>query len=539
MRVLSLFVFIICIITSFVACAPVDKVIGFFSSDGTGHIFKYALPSNPDTLDPQLADDESSVAVAKNLYAGLMGYDEKGRLIGAMARDYVVSQDGLTYTFYLKEGFKWHALGNYETDVTAGDFVFGFRRLFDPKTESPHSEKYFCIKGASAARNGETETSEVGVKALDDYTVEITLEYPNAELLYLLAELPAMPCCEDYFASAGGKYGLEADAVCSNGPFFVRYWLHDPYGKDNYVRLRRNPGYSDVEPVGPAGINFLITKSADERRSDFFGGSTDAVLFRAGEFADTDGNSVCAYTDTVGLIFNEKLEAFSDAEVRQIFSWAIDREALAGTSPDTLISAEGIVPDNPVIAARGYKASIPEEVSKTNLPMAEYMWSFTLDERQKSALIGSTIMVPDSFGYSDCLKELSACWYDLLSINFSIEVVTQRDYDSRLKSGDYDIALISLSSETAILDYLKPFGSADSYGISLDEVKAAESDEGRYQTLATYNYRCSEAESAILSGYHFIPLWHVPTVLRFDDDTEGLRLDVLSRSVIFTDGKKF
>lgn len=539
MRVFSLFVFIICIITSFVACAPIDKVVDFFSNDGTGHIFKYALPSNPETLDPQLASDESSVAVAKNLFTGLMEYDENGRLRGAMARDYVVSQDGLTYTFYLKEGFKWHALGNYETDVTASDFVFGFRRLFDPKTESPHSEKYFCISGASAARNGEIEPSEIGVKALDDYTVEITLEYPNAELLYLLAELPAMPCCEDYFISSGGKYGLEADAICANGPFFVRYWLHDPYGKDNYVRLRRNSGYSDIEPVGPAGINFLITKNAEERQSDFRNGSTDAVLFRAGDFADANGNNICIYTDTVGLIFNEKIEAFSNVEVRQIFAWAIDRGAIAKVAPETLITAEGIVPDNPVISARGYKCVVPAEVTETNLPMAEYKWSFTLDERQKSALVGSTIMVPDSFGYSDCLKALSGCWYNLLSINFSIEIVTQRDYESRIKSGDYEIALVNLGSGTSILDYLRPFGSEKKYGISLDEVKAAVSEEGQYQSLATYNYRCAEAENAVLSDYHFLPLWHIPTVLRCDDDAQGLRLDVLSRAAIFKDAKKF
>lgn len=539
MRVFSLFVLIICMIASFVACSPVDKIVGFFSDDGTGHIFKYAIPSSPESLDPQLASDESAAAVLKNLFSGLMEYDEKGRLRGAMARDYVVSQDGLTYTFYLKEGFKWHALGNYETDVTAGDFVFGFRRLFDPKTESPHSEKYFCIKGASAARSGNISPEEIGVKALDDYTVEITLEYPNAEFLYLLAELPASPCCEDYFISSGGKYGLEADAVCSNGPFFVRYWLHDPYGKDNYVRLRRNPGYSDIEPVGPAGINFLVTKSAEERESDFLSGTTEAVLFRAGSFTDTDGGNICVYNNTVGLVFNERLSAFSDPEVRQIFSWAADRESLSESAPETLLSARGIVGDCPVIAARGYKAAVPQEVSKTDLPMAEYKWSFTLDERQKSALVGSTILVSDTFGYSDCLKELSACWYDLLSINFSIEIVNERDYENRIKSGDYEIALVNLSTGGDVLDYLLPFGSAGSYGISLEEVKAAESEAGRYSTLAAYNYRCSEAENAVLSGYHFIPLWHVPTVLRYGDDIEGLKLDFTTRAVIFRDAKKF
>ena len=296
-------VFIICAAVIFVACAPLESVVEFFSNDGTGHIFKIAIDSDPDCLDPQLAVDKNSVNIAKNLFAGLMDYDENGKLVCRLAEDYTVSNDGLKYTFYLKEGYKWHAVGDFEADVTAQDFVFGFRRLFDPKTASPHAEKYYCINGAEAAARGLIGTENIGVTAVDDYTLEFTLGYRNAEFLYLLAELPAMPCCEEFFETSGGKYGLEAEATCSNGPFYLRYWLHDPYGKNNYVRIRRNPGYSEMSYVSPAGVNYIVTPDAEERNSDFLNSATDAALYSGGSAAPTDGNGyICGYADTVGLI---------------------------------------------------------------------------------------------------------------------------------------------------------------------------------------------------------------------------------------------
>lgn len=539
-RFFALLAFIICSVVFFVACAPIDAVINFFADDGTGHIFKISIESSPKTLDPQLLNDESAVMIAKNLFAGLMDYDENGRLVSRLAKDYAISNDGLTYTFYIEEGYSWHATGDFEAPVTAHDFVFGFRRLMDPKTASPHSDKYFCIFGAAAARRGETSTDSIGVKAVDDYTLEFTLEYQNAEFLYLLAELPAMPCCEEFFNTSGGKYGLEAEATCSNGPFYIRYWLHDPYGTDNYVRLRRNPGYSEMSYVSPAGINYLITPDFDVRKSDFQNGSTESLIYMPGQRADLKDEYLLGYTDTFGIVFNENIKAFSAPEVRQVFSWAVDRQALSQKAPEIFLTAETVIPDNPLLNARGYVSRVDSEVTASNRDMAEYRWSFLLSEREKSELIGMTVMVPSSFEYSEVLNELTDGWYSVFNIHFGIEIVNERDYVRRIKDGEYQIALVSLSSDIASpLDFIRPFGSEKIYGISLDEVITAESEQGRYTSLSVMNYACSEAEIAILSGYHFIPVWHVPTVCCFDEDVSGLAFDPFTKTVYFENAKRF
>ncbi len=533
-------VFIICAAVIFVACAPLEAVVEFFSDDGTGHIFKIAIDSDPDCLDPQLAVDKNSVNIAKNLFAGLMDYDENGKLVCRLAEDYTVSNDGLKYTFYLKEGYKWHAVGDFEADVTAQDFVFGFRRLFDPKTASPHAEKYYCINGAEAAARGLIGTENIGVTAVDDYMLEFTLGYRNAEFLYLLAELPAMPCCEEFFETSGGKYGLEAEATCSNGPFYLRYWLHDPYGKNNYVRIRRNPGYSEMSYVSPAGVNYIVTPDAEERNSDFLNSATDAALFSGSSAAPIDGNEyICGYADTVGLIFNEKIKPFSNPEIRQIFSWAVDRETLGASSPDILLDAGGVVPKNPALSQKGYSGTFDPEVTASNKAMAEYKWSFVPTDSEKSELIGKTIMIPSDFGYGEYLSALTDCWYSVFGIHFAAEFVNPRDYENRLKSGDYDIALITLHSDSADpLDYIELFGSGE-FTFRSAAAASAISERGRFGSMTLLNYGCSEAEKEILGEYHFIPIWQVPTVLCFDEDAQELRLDAFSGTVYFENAKMF
>lgn len=541
LRLAALFVFIICLGQFFVACAPVDRIVDFFADDGTGHIFKIAIENNPQNLDPQLAYDAESVAISKNLFAGLMDYDENGQLTCRLAKDYVISDDGLSYTFHLKEGYGWYASGEFKEPVTAGDFVFGFRRLMDPKTASPHSEKYFCISGAKSARNGEIPPSEIGVNAVDDYTVEFTLEYPNAEFLYLLAELPSMPCCEKFFnEKAGGKYGLEAEATCSNGPFYVRFWQHDPYGSDNYVRLRRNPEYSAQSYVSPSGVNYLVNPDYSDRKADFSEGTTEVILFTPPQNPASEDNAVLGYADTAGIVFNENISAFSDPDIRQIFSWAADRDAIKRVSSENLLIAESLIPKNPRISSRGYDYKSSEDVCSTNSAMAEYKWSFVLNERQKSELIGMTVLVPEDFEYASALSELTNSWYQILGIHFSMEYVNSVDYEKRIKSGEYDMALVTVSSDTACpADYIAPFGTAAKYGIRLDSAENVESMRGRCETLQSLNSMCAEAEDEILSEYHFLPLFYVPTACVFDDDAQDLDLDPFSKTVYFENAKMF
>lgn len=535
-KIIPLFLSCLVILT---ACSPLDKVLSIFSDDGSGYIFKMSLDSDPINLDPQLASDKSSVAVAKNMFVGLLKTDSDGGISLAVAKDYSISDDRLTYTFYLDDRYKWRAVGNFTADVTANDFVFSFRRLFDPETGSPYAKDYFCIENSKKVYSGELSSENIGVFAKDDYTLEFRLEYQNAEFLELLTRLPASPCCEEFFNSCKGKYGLEAESIASDGPFFVRYWLHDPYGNNNYVRLRTNEGYSDVSKVYPAGVNYLIEKDKSVMLNDFTGGTTD-VLLSDSFIEDADGfNRSENLVYSCGLVINPDNELLNRPEFKQILSLCIDRSELSSNTPDFIETASGIIPPSAVVGGTTYRSGSKEPEIESNPSLAEYKWGFTLSDSEKLSLNGINIMVPDSFGYIEYLRLVTGFWRDKLNIGIGLEVVNKKDYESRLKSGSFDICLAVLNSDFgSAIEYITPF-SQGRFGFSDDECKKACYYSGKYSALTSAMYDINAAEQSLVLSFSYIPLWYMPQFLYIGEDSEGMYLDSYSGAVIFESAKHY
>ena len=129
-----------------------------------------------------------------------MDIDGSGMIVNGTAQSYTVSSDGLTYTFKLREGLCWQGLSSSETvSLTAYDYEYAFRRIYDPQTHSPHTERFSDIKNSMAVYGGAMSSSQLGVKAVDELTLEITLEYPDCEFLKLMAHPAASPCNEQLF----------------------------------------------------------------------------------------------------------------------------------------------------------------------------------------------------------------------------------------------------------------------------------------------------------------------------------------------------
>lgn len=511
-----------------------------FENDGSGHTFKIALDGDPENLDPQIAVDVNSISVAKNMFARLVRCDSNGKISAWAAKDYSISADGLTYTFYLNEGYTWKAAGDFTAPVTAHDFVFGFKRLFDTKTESPYAEDYYCIKNAEAAHKSLVSLDDIGVKALDDYTLEITLEYENAAFLHLLSLLPASPCNKEFFESCLGKYGLEADCIASNGPFYVRYWLHEQYGSDNYVRLSRNDGYSKISRVYPSGVTYLVTKDYSVKLKYFTEETTDVFVYSALEQAPAtdDGLSFALNDETACLVFNTSNTLFSDKTVREIFSMALNRNEL----DTSLFLAKSIIA--PRLTLLGTSLSdqnlLPVDVCIYNKAMAEYRWNL-YDRSLKEAYTSDlTVLVPDSFTMYSILTPISDSWYKHLGVHVGIEVVPQKEYNSRIESGDYDIALFVFSSESGEpIDCLSHFGSKNTFGLTLDEVLSAEEAYRSSSSISSCVYALSNAQNKLLEDFYVIPICYLPTYCVFDDDIADLELDPFTDTVLFEKAKYY
>lgn len=530
-----IFAFILCL-SLLTACSPLNTFKEMFSDDGSGYIFKMSLGSDPKNLDPQIAEDKSSIAVASNMFSGLVKTEPDGGIDLWIASDYSISPDGLKYTFTLDDRYSWKAAGGFSAPVTAHDFVFAFKRLFDKNTGSVYAEDYFSIKGAEEAYMGTGSLSDIGVKAINDYTLEFTLQYPNAEFLSLLSRLPASPCNEEFFNSCKGKYGLESESIASNGPFYLRYWQHDPYGKDNYLRLRRNDGYSEVSRVYPAGVNFLIEKNDDVMLSDFTDGITDVYL--SGTILD-DFNYKKLVLSSCGLVFSPKNEILMRSDVKEVLSLSINREALAERLPGYIATAKGVIPPDAYVGSTKYRGSVKDIEIESNESLAEYKWSFILTEKEKTALSGINIMVPNSFLYADYLSEITAMWRKTLGLSVGIEIVNFSDYEKRIKGGDYDICLAVLNSADGFAtDYLKPFAESEFLILNKKCVSSVK-QSGKYSSLTSAIFDISEAERSLINEYDYIPLWYMPQFMLSSEDCEDLYLNVFSGTVIFEKAKHY
>lgn len=140
-----------------------------------GKILTYAISGEPETLDPTMNNYSNSSVLLQNLFSGLFQLEADGTLTNAMCDSYTVSDDGLVYTFTLKDGLKW----SDGSDLTAADFEYTWKRTLSPELASPAAWELFYIKGGEEYNKGEGSADDVAVKAVDAKTLEVTLNNPT------------------------------------------------------------------------------------------------------------------------------------------------------------------------------------------------------------------------------------------------------------------------------------------------------------------------------------------------------------------------
>jgi oligopeptide transport system substrate-binding protein len=236
-----------------------------FPPFGQAHIIKWTLPegqdvlrwqlnTEPPTLDPQLSTDTTSNMVINQLMEGLYLYRGDGTIEPAGAESYEVSDDGLVYTIYLREDATW----SDGQPVTAQHFVDGIVRLMDPETAAEYAWLMYPVAGAEAFNLGETDDpSTMGVVALDDYTLEITLEQRASYFDSILAFSTTYPARLDVIEQYGDLW-TEPGNFIGNGPYVLIDWAHD-----DHLTVVKNPGYHGADAVTIETIEFpIITEQA-------------------------------------------------------------------------------------------------------------------------------------------------------------------------------------------------------------------------------------------------------------------------------------
>ncbi|HRK71884.1 MAG TPA: peptide ABC transporter substrate-binding protein [Micropepsaceae bacterium] len=281
--------------------------------------------NEPDTLDPHRATGSWESNILGDMFLGLTTEAADGTPIPGAAESWTVSDDGLVYTFTLRADGVW----SDGTPVVADDFVYSIRRLMDPTLAAEYASILYVIKNAYGVNAGTLQPEELGVRAIDARTVEITLEHPAAYLPQLLMHQTAYPVPRHVVEQFGADWTDPAHMV-SNGAYTLAAWT-----PNDHVRIVKNPRFHDAANVS---IDTVIFYPTDD-------GTAAIKRFRAGELDMNAGfpsqqvpwlrdnipaeTRFATFINTRFITFLTERAPFDDVRVRRALSMAIDRETIA------------------------------------------------------------------------------------------------------------------------------------------------------------------------------------------------------------------
>jgi len=239
-------------------------------SDNILHVMNQA---EVDSLDPQVTMSLAGFEVIANFTDGLKQLDKNGATVNALCKEEQVSDDGLVYTFTLRDDATW----SNGTPVTAADFVYGWRRGVDPAIASEYSYMFSAIghvKNAAQIIAGELPVEDLGIVALDTYTLQVTLEVPVPYFDGLLYFVTFYPVNQAFCESCGDTYATSADTLLSNGAFIMDNY--EPAA--NRFSLVKNPQYYDASRISLDGLDYQILKDSQQALMSYQNGDLDLII---------------------------------------------------------------------------------------------------------------------------------------------------------------------------------------------------------------------------------------------------------------------
>lgn len=329
------------------ACGTGDKKESASKgSSSADQVLNMIEPTEIPTGDPTLATDSASFIVIGQTMEGLYTLNDKDLPVPAIADGKPeVSKDGTVYTFKLRKDAKW---ANGEP-VTANDFVFSWRRAVDPNTGAQYAYMFAdVVKNASAIMEGKAKPEDLGVKAIDDNTLEVTLEQPVPYLDSLLAFGTFVPLNEKFVKEKGDKFGTNSDNMLANGPFKLAKWD----GTGLTWKYEKNDKYYDKDAVKLKEINVQVSKTPNTAVNLYNTGKVDRTGALSAEYAKQYANSKDAVkmveSSSWYLKFNQlrngKETPLANVNIRKGLAMAFDKKAYTET-----VLSNGSFPSNGLV----------------------------------------------------------------------------------------------------------------------------------------------------------------------------------------------
>ena len=494
--------------------------------------FIYPFSADVNSYDPQVAGTSDEFLIIENTFEGLVRMDDEGNVRSGVAENWDVSADGLTYTFNLKHGLKWNIdtekydegenkgkfkderlemMGKeFNPDITAHDFVFALRRAALPETKCPLFATIAAIKNANKVNSGKLPASALGVKATDDYTLVITLAYPDSAFMETLTSAVAMPCNEEFFNATKGRYGLMTKYTLFNGQFYLSQILESSY------LLKRNDLYLGDFPAAASELTLKIPGEKDDTVKNIKSGYYDVAYISGAESEKilSDGDlTVQPYNDTTwAMRFNTNSLVFSSKTMREAF--CIGLAPLKNPDEEYLAEAKAMMPSSCRIGANNALDAVGSTVRKQNIKESVRLWKQGLEAFDVTDI---TIKIIATEEMQDALKQtLQGVQQGIgtvvrnsddekLNFVIKVETMTEEEIQTAIIKGEYDIALCSYkATSNSAISFLRSVASSGG-GFDKKAVNSALTRAEKASDLKSKSKYIRKAENTIIGSYTLYP----------------------------------
>lgn len=393
------------------------------------------LQREPPTLDPQKATDAVSIDILCEVLDGLTRYNKEGKISqgSGLAKSWNISKDGLTYTFHLRDA-KWSD-GN---PITAQDFEYAWKRALDPNTASQYAYQLFYIKGAEEYNAGKGTAEQVGVKSLDNKTLQVTLKAPTPQFLGLTSFVTYLPIEKSAYEKYGDKVGSDPDKLVYSGPFIIKKWEHE-----QSLTLERNINYWDSKNVKLQTVNFSMVKDNNTLVQNYDSGTLDSI-FVPGDYIDKYKNSQDYNNKALAtnwyVQYNNKSNIFKNADIRKAFTLAINRKAFVySVTKDGSIQAEAVVPPG----IPGYNGEFRKQAGESyfkdyDIKNAKAYLKKGMQELGIAKLTTIKLLGDDTDNAKKYDQALQQMWQQNLGVKVQIQNVAFKVRLDMMDKGNYD-----------------------------------------------------------------------------------------------------
>lgn len=438
----------------------------------------------------------------KHMYENLVTLDDDDNTVPGAAESWDYDEDTLTYTFHLRKDGVW----TNGDPVTAKDFEFAWSQALNPDVASDYAYFLYFIKNAEKYFNGEVTWDEVGVKVVDDYTLEVTLEQPTPYALFLFSFGTLAPINQRFYEAVGADlYSTEAQYFCTNGPFALTEWSHN-----DKIVMQKNDAWHGAADVEVEEIDWKIITDANAALSSFLAGDLDMVGLATGELikqATAAGATIQSYTDGTAfyIYFNNNDQYLSNVNLRRALFNAIDEQKEIDTvwqndnEPMTSFTAPGVsATDGTSFAGKVgelYAPSRDQEKAKEYLATALSELGCTVDDLSAHLSIDCGDS-PTSIAEASFYQEQ---WRQVLGIEVAVNSMITKQGSQNRKTGNYVMSITGWGPDyndpNTFLDMWVTDGGNNQTGFSnerYDELIDLASKETDLEKRESYFIECEQ-----------------------------------------------